>query len=1387
MKTILRCVITFVFLLLLSPVFATIYTVTNTSDAGAGSLRQAITNANANSGADEIRFNIGGAAPYTISVASALPAITESVIINGMSQPGSWNNDNANRNITIYITTASASSFNALNFSGTVSSIEIYGVAIGGFKGAAINAATGATINTLFVWGCFFGTMPNGTTTNGNDNDIVINTGVNIQRLQVGVNSDNNGAWREANLFAATRKACISVRSPITTAGIIAGNYFGVLKDGATVAKVCTAAAAETGAIELINSSRVTVGTNADGADDWAEYNVISNTDMGAASAIRHLSHGVFINNASQIWVSGNFIGTDVTGELAKSNYGKGVQVSNSSTIFIGYDDAKPSGNAWATLNIIAANKAGGIGITNAQNLAIANNYIGTNKFARVAMGNGDNLTGTGDGIYASGNNSNIIIGCDGDNINDDKESNYICSSVLNGINATGPNYKISGNSIGINFDKQDLGNGANGILLTNSRNTLIGNNGSSTQDEYEQNFIGGNGNNGVRLISCNKTAIAGNYIGSVNDGPSSVLPNDWHGLHITDSDSCTIGSNANSTNYVLQRNHIICNGSNGVLLNNVNYSFISNNFIGVGSDGALVRSNQANGLELINCKRDTIGTNGDLTNDHLERNIISSNGGTGIYINSAGVAGSHPHFIANNFIGATSAGIGTLTSGNGDDGIYIANTPNMIIGTNSDGRSDNFERNVITGNVNSGLQMINCVSAIIANNFIGAASSGALGNGNGLNGLSITACHFSTIGTNGNGVNDAGERNVISNNKENGIGLYSSDNMTIANNYIGVASWGGDDWGNFKNGIEIDGCINITIGTNGDNASDFTERNVISSNREDGVLISNTTNVTIANNYIGVASWGFQDFGNDKNGIETNNCSNITIGTSGNGISDEDERNVIGHNTQAGISLVNSFTAVIANNYLGQSSDDALVCPNNNGLELINSYNNRIGSNTDGVSDNHEVNIISGNTNYGVLVSGSNAYNNIFTSNRIGITKWTDNARPNNDAAVVFEQEANNNRIGSDGDNINDNAEINIIANNGKGVIVKDNSTLRNRISKNSFYDNGSSAIDLGNFDGVTPNDGVVNATANNTGLDYPVIVNSVLTGSNNLRVTGYIGNCSGAFDNPGTVISNPLTVEVYESDNTPADQDGAITANSCGNLIYPHGEGRTYLGSFTVSTGIFTNRTITTAVPITNANNITAIAIDANGNTSEFGPVINLVILENGQHIFTVLAENNTVVLNYKSNLTGIKNIITERSTDGINWIVCATGNETKSNQLFTATDFSPLTGKNFYRLQFLQNDGLKKYSTVKSIHFKSNESKTAYTVYPTVVNDNVTVRQNSKLQTLSIEVLNSNGTIIKKYTTSLAQYTITDMAILPAGIYAVRISNKEAIETFKIIVQR
>ncbi|RXK58741.1 T9SS type A sorting domain-containing protein [Lacibacter luteus] len=76
---------------------AATYTVTNTNDSGAGSLRQAITDANATSGADVIQFLIldvignyfegsTGSRFAVIRVQTALPVITEAVTIDGSTQ-----------------------------------------------------------------------------------------------------------------------------------------------------------------------------------------------------------------------------------------------------------------------------------------------------------------------------------------------------------------------------------------------------------------------------------------------------------------------------------------------------------------------------------------------------------------------------------------------------------------------------------------------------------------------------------------------------------------------------------------------------------------------------------------------------------------------------------------------------------------------------------------------------------------------------------------------------------------------------------------------------------------------------------------------------------------------------------------------------------------------------------------------------------------------------------------------------------------------------------------------------------------------------------------------------------------------------------------------------
>jgi len=66
-----------------------IYNVTNTNNSGAGSLRQAIIDANGNAGADTITFSIGAVGSVqTISVSSVLPDITGQVTIDGWSQGG---------------------------------------------------------------------------------------------------------------------------------------------------------------------------------------------------------------------------------------------------------------------------------------------------------------------------------------------------------------------------------------------------------------------------------------------------------------------------------------------------------------------------------------------------------------------------------------------------------------------------------------------------------------------------------------------------------------------------------------------------------------------------------------------------------------------------------------------------------------------------------------------------------------------------------------------------------------------------------------------------------------------------------------------------------------------------------------------------------------------------------------------------------------------------------------------------------------------------------------------------------------------------------------------------------------------------------------------------
>ena len=189
------------------------------------------------------------------------------------------------------------------------------------------------------------------------------------------------------------------------------------------------------------------------------------------------------------------------------------------------------------------------------------------------------------------------------------------------------------------------------------------------------------------------------------------------------------------------------------------------------------------------------------------------------------------------------------------------------------------------------------------------------------------------------------------------------------------------------------------------------------------------------------------------------------------------------------------------------------------------------------------------------------------------------------------------------------------VFDNPGAGVVVvaisEDTPSTRNTISENSFYSNGSVAIDLDqthtsgifgddnpNGDGVTPNDGVKNPDQQNEGLDYPVFTKAYVE-EGVLHVEGFVGT-------PERKIEEVLTVEVYLADDD-GNNNGEVFEGDGESA--PHGEGKRYVGSCTTSS----DGTFSCDMPLhaLRGSYATAVAIDSNGNTSEFSANYKIVCI--------------------------------------------------------------------------------------------------------------------------------------------------------------------------------
>jgi uncharacterized repeat protein (TIGR01451 family) len=201
--------------------------VTNTADSGAGSLRQAILDANTFAGVQTIAFNISGAGVQTIAPTSPLPDIIDAVIIDGYTQPGASRNTLAtgsNAVLTIALNGVNSTGRNALTLSNHTGS-TVRGLVINTWADAALLLSGGGGHR---IQGNFMGTSPDGTT------GVFISIGVNAlgsSNNLIGTDGDGANDPGERNLISADGTS-VFIQNAGADNNFVAGNYIGTNATG---------------------------------------------------------------------------------------------------------------------------------------------------------------------------------------------------------------------------------------------------------------------------------------------------------------------------------------------------------------------------------------------------------------------------------------------------------------------------------------------------------------------------------------------------------------------------------------------------------------------------------------------------------------------------------------------------------------------------------------------------------------------------------------------------------------------------------------------------------------------------------------------------------------------------------------------------------------------------------------------------------------------------------------------------------------------------------------------------------------------------------------------------------------------------------------------------
>ncbi|MBK5258222.1 MAG: right-handed parallel beta-helix repeat-containing protein [Thermoanaerobaculia bacterium] len=337
-------------------------------------LRAAIMEANAHLGADSIDFSVAG----TITPATALPPIGETVAINAMTAPGYVG-------APVVVIDGAGSIGRGLTIMDDATGTIVRGLEIHGFTASGIFTSA----SDVIIQHNYIGPVSGGTP--------------NLEGLELeGTGGTVGGAAAKGNVISGNTNNGILVRG---TGHTISGNFIGTDVAGTA------ANGNDTGILIDLGSTGNFIGTAADG--NVISGNLVDGIDVFASNTI----------------IRGNFIGTDVSGTLDLGNGEVGVYAETVTNIDIG-------GTGAGEGNVISSNLDLGILTVDVTASRVEGNTIGLDATKSAILPNG---VGIGlifcDAITVG---SNVISGNDDVGIGTALSSNLIIENNLVGTNAAG-------------------------------------------------------------------------------------------------------------------------------------------------------------------------------------------------------------------------------------------------------------------------------------------------------------------------------------------------------------------------------------------------------------------------------------------------------------------------------------------------------------------------------------------------------------------------------------------------------------------------------------------------------------------------------------------------------------------------------------------------------------------------------------------------------------------------------------------------------------------------------------------------------------------------------------------------------------------------------------